>query len=221
MPPLFANRTEAGRLLAAELGAYADRPSTVVLGIPRGGVVTAFEVAQALRLPLDMFVVRKLGTPGQEELAMGAVAGGGFYLLNQEIVESLHIPEEQIQTVLRKEQKELRRRERLYRQGREPLPVRGRTVILVDDGIATGSSLRAAIQMLRAQHPARIVIGVPVAPIETCEALKKEVHEVVCVRTPHPFHAIGCWYEDFTPTSDEEVCDLLRRASTRRLSSAV
>ena len=218
MPPLFANRSEAGRFLATELNGYAGRPSTVVLGIPRGGIVTAFEVAQALRLPFDMFVVRKLGVPDEEELAMGAVSSDGIYILNQDVITSRHVTPKQIQSVLRRELKELRRRVQRYRQGRPPLPLRGRTVILVDDGIATGSSLRAAIGMLRAQHPSRMVIAVPVAPPETISALRKEVHEVVCLQTPHPFLAIGGWYQDFSPTTDDEVCDLLQRASARTLS---
>jgi len=215
MQPLFADRIEAGQLLAAELERYAEQPSTIVLGIPRGGVVVASQVAHALRLPLDIFVVRKLGAPGQEELAMGAVALDGFYLLNHDVVEHLNISEAEVQEVLRQEQKELQRREHVYRQGRDPLPIEGRTVLLVDDGMATGSSLRASIQMLRSRRPGEIIVAVPVGPPDTLAALKKEVHDVVCVRAPKPFRAIGCWYHDFAPTSDEEVIDLLQRAQNQ------
>jgi len=211
----FRDRTEAGRFLASQLAGYADHSSAMVLGIPRGGVVVAFEVAQALRLPLDVYVVRKLGVPGHEELAMGAVAHGGVYILHHDIVESLKIPERTIQAVLRKEEKELERREQLYRRWRPPLVVSGKTILLIDDGLATGSSMRVAIRMLRRHHPARIVVGVPVAPSDTCRQLMPTVEELVCVRkaSVEPFFAIGSWYEDFAPTSDEEVCALLERAN--------
>ena len=212
---LFRDRAEAGRLLASQLAGYADQPSVIVLGIPRGGVVVAFEVAQALRLPLDAYVVRKLGVPGQEELAMGAVAHGGLYILHQDIVESLQIPERAIQAVLRKEEKELERREQLYRRGRPPLTVSGKTILLIDDGLATGSSMRLAIRMLRRHRAARIVVGVPVAPSDTCQQLMPTVDELVCVHqaSVESFFAIGSWYEEFAPTSDEEVCASLERAN--------
>jgi putative phosphoribosyl transferase len=212
----FKNRTEAGRLLASKLQAYADRPLTLVLGIPRGGVLVAFEVAQALHLPLDIFVVRKLGVPSQPELAMGALDGGGFYLLNQEVIDAAGISKSEIQEVLRRERKELERRERLYRDGRKAFPVVGQTVILVDDGLATGASVRVAIRILKSQHPERLILAVPVAPPDTCEALKSEVDEVICLATPEPFRAIGCWYQDFTPTTDEDVRRLLSQPSLAR-----
>ena len=208
-PPRFHDRREAGRLLAQELQAYAGRPDVVVLALPRGGVPVAAEVAQALGAPLDVFLVRKLGVPGHEELAMGAVASGGLGVLNAEVVSGLHIPESVIRTVAAREQQELVRREELYRGNRPPRDVRGRTVILVDDGLATGATMLAAIRALRQQQPARIVVAVPTASSETCEALKREADEVVCSITPEPFVAVGQWYDDFSQTTDAEVRDLL------------
>src|ERR671923_1272113 len=206
---LFRNRTEAGRQLAAKLMAYADRPDVLVLALPRGGVPVAFEVAKILDAPLDVFLVRKLGVPGHEELAMGAIASGGVRVLNQEVVEMLHIPEGVIARVADEEQRELERRERAYR-GDRPVPsVRGRTVILVDDGLATGSSMRAAAAALRQREPVRIVVAVPTAAPETCNEFRTEVDEIVCAITPEPFYAVGLWYEDFAPTTDEEVRRLL------------
>jgi putative phosphoribosyl transferase len=210
---LFRNRTDAGRQLAAELRAYANRPDVVVLGLPRGGVPVAFEVARALHAPLDVFLVRKLGVPGHEELAMGAIASGGVRVLNEEVVRTLHIPEETIDAVAAEEQRELERRERTYRGDRPPADVRGRTVILVDDGLATGSTMRAAVAALRRQEPARIVVAVPVGAVETCEELGTEADGAVCVRTPDPFYAVGIWYGNFSQTTDEEVRDLLERAA--------
>jgi erythromycin esterase-like protein/predicted phosphoribosyltransferase len=207
----FSDRREAGRLLAAKLAAYANRPDVVVLALPRGGVPVAFEVAQALNTPLDVFVVRKLGVPGYEVLAMGAVATGGLRVLNDQIVQDLRIPDYVIDRVAAEEGEELTRRERAYRGGRPPLDVRGRTVILVDDGLATGATMRAAVMALRQHRPAHIIVAVPTASPETCEELKTEVDEVVCAITPEPFHAVGYWYEDFTQTTDQEVRELLAR----------
>ena len=207
----FRDRSEAGRLLAAKLAAYANRPDVLVLALPRGGVPVAYEVARALNAPLDVFVVRKLGVPGHEELAMGAVATGGVRVLNEQVVDGLRIPDYVIDAVAAQEQQELARRERLYRGGRPPPDVRGRTVILVDDGLATGATMHAAIKALRQLQPARIVVAVPTAAPETCEALRAEVDEVICAITPEPFHAVGLWYEDFSQTTDEEVRDLLAR----------
>ena len=209
----FRNRTEAGILLAQNLAAYADRPDVLILALPRGGVPVGFEIAKALHAPLDVFVVRKLGTPGQEELAMGAITTGGVRLLNNPVVQALGISEDEIETVAAREQQELERRERLYRGGRAAPDVRDRTVILADDGIATGTTMRVAIAALRKQHPFRLVVAVPVAPRSTCEELKREVEEVVCLRSPEEFIAISVWYEDFTQTSHGEVSDLLERAA--------
>jgi erythromycin esterase-like protein/predicted phosphoribosyltransferase len=208
-PERFRDRREAGRMLASKLAAYANRPDVVVLALPRGGVPVAYEVARALDAPLDVFVVRKLGVPGYEELAMGAVATGGVRVLNDQIVQSLHIPDYVIDKVAAEEREELARRERAYRGGRSPLQLRGRIVILVDDGLATGATMRAAVMALRQHEPARILVAVPTASPETCDELKAEVDEVVCAITPEPFHAVGYWYEDFTQTTDQEVRELL------------
>jgi predicted phosphoribosyltransferase len=212
---LFLDRADAGRELGRLLMTYADRPDVLVLALPRGGVPVGFEVAQALDVPLDVFLVRKLGVPGHEELAMGAVATGGVRVLNYEVVSALGIPDRVIDRVAAEEVLELERRERAYR-GDHPLPwIRGRTVIAVDDGLATGSSMRAAVAALRSQQPFAIVVAVPVAAPEVCEAFKSEVDEVICAATPEPFQAVGLWYEDFSQTTDEEVRDLLARASHR------
>jgi erythromycin esterase-like protein/predicted phosphoribosyltransferase len=208
-PGLFPNRREAGRLLATKLAHYAGRPDVIVLALPRGGVPVAYEVARALGAPLDVFVVRKLGVPGYEELAMGAVATGGVRVLNKEIVDRLGIPDQLIDAVAARELQELMRRERVYRDGRPPPDVRGRTVILVDDGLATGATMHAAIQALRQQNPSRIVVAVPTASPETCEEMKTEADDVICALTPEPFEAVGRWYQDFSQTSDEEVRNLL------------
>jgi erythromycin esterase-like protein/predicted phosphoribosyltransferase len=212
-PGLFRDRREAGRLLATRLTHYANRPDVLVLALPRGGVPVAYEVASALGAPLDVFVVRKLGVPGYEELAMGAVATGGVRVLNDRLVNRLGIPDDMIDAVAAREQQELARRERLYRDGRPPPDVRGRTVILVDDGLATGATMHAAIQALRQQNPARIVVAVPTASPEACEEMKAEVDEVICAITPDPFEAVGLWYRDFSQTTDEEVRALLARRS--------
>ena len=212
-PGLFRDRREAGRLLAEKLATYANRPDVLVLALPRGGVPVAYEVARALGAPLDVFVVRKLGVPGYEELAMGAVATGGVRVLNDQLVERLGIPEDMIDAVAARERQELARRERLYRGGRPPPDVRGRTVILVDDGLATGATMHAAIQALRQQNPARIVVAVPTASPETCEEMKAKADDVICASTPEPFHAVGRWYQDFSQTTDEEVGALLAQRS--------
>jgi putative phosphoribosyl transferase len=211
---LFQDRFEAGRLLASKLSQFANRPDVVVLALPRGGVPVGFEVAKALNVPLDVFVVRKLGLPGHEELAMGAIASGGMRVLNEDVVQALGIPPEVIDAVAAKEQKELERREHEYRDGRPPIDVRGRTVILVDDGLATGSSMRVAALALRQKQPAQIIVAVPVASAKTCSEFESEVDKVVCAITPEPFWAVGQRYKDFSQTSDEEVRELLRRAAS-------
>jgi putative phosphoribosyl transferase len=209
----FRDRADAGRQLAAKLAAYVGRPDVLVLALPRGGVPVAYEVAKSLGAPLDVFLVRKLGLPGHEELAMGAIATGGARVLNYEVVRGLDIPSRMIDEVAAREQRELARRERAYRDDRPAPDVQGRTVILVDDGLATGSTMRAAVVALRQQHPARIVIAVPAAASSVCAELGAEVDEIVCAVTPEPFYAVGLWYADFSPTSDDEVRDLLQRAS--------
>jgi predicted phosphoribosyltransferase len=214
-PRVFRDRAEAGRVLAEQLAAYADRPDVIVLALPRGGVPVGYEVAQALHAPLDVFLVRKLGVPGHEELAMGAVATGGVRVLNEQVLRALHIPEQVIDAVARWELEELARRERLYRGDRPPPDVHGRTVILVDDGLATGSTMLAAVRALRQQQPARIVVAVPIASSDTCELLRDEVDDVICAATPDPFYAVGLWYENFEQLTDEEVRELLARAADR------
>ena len=216
MRALFENRREAGRALAAMLHEYANRRDVLVLALPRGGVPVAFELATALRAPLDVFVVRKLGVPGHEELAMGAIATGGVRVLNQDVVQSLGIPQAVIDAVAAAEQKELQRREQLYRGGRPAPEVRGRTIILVDDGLATGSTMRAAVAALRQQGPARIVVAVPVGAPSTCDEFRADVDQIVCGFTPEPFYGVGQWYEDFSQTSDEEVRELLDLAAKRQ-----
>jgi putative phosphoribosyl transferase len=218
---LFKDRTEAGQRLAVKLAAYTDRQNVLVLGLPRGGVPVAFEVANALKAPLDVFLVRKLGVPSQEELAMGAIASGGVRVLNQEIIEGLRLTEATIDRVAQKEQQELERRERLYRDNRPVPALQGRTVIVVDDGLATGATMRAAIEAVRQQQPARLVVGVPVSSFETCQEIGSEVDEIVCVETPRPFYSVGLWYKDFPQTTDEEVRDLLFKAENSQQPSAM
>ena len=218
MRETFQDRIEAGRLLAREFMRYADQPDLIVLGLPRGGVPVAFEVARALRAPLDVFVVRKLGTPGQPELAMGAIASGGVRVINDEVVREMGIPADVIDAVAEEEGRELKRRELAYRGSHSGPEVRGRTVLLIDDGVATGSTLRAAIRALKSQHPARLVVGVPAAAGSTCRELRPEVDEFVALMTPEPFHAVGEWYQNFGQTSDSEVTELLDRAR-RNLAS--
>ncbi len=211
---LFQDRADAGRQLAAALRAYANRPDTLVLALPRGGVPVGFQVAEALKAPLDVFLVRKLGVPGHEEYAMGAIASGGVRVINREVVDALGIPNSVIDAVAAHEQRELERQERLFRGDRPPPVVRGRTVILVDDGLATGATMKAAVQALRQQGPSRIVVAVPVASVEACDEFRSEADEIVCLRTPEPFYAVGLWYEDFSQTTDEEVRELLARTET-------
>jgi putative phosphoribosyl transferase len=210
---LFQDRVEAGRLLAAKLNYLSNRPDVVVLALPRGGVPVGFEVAKALNAPLDVFVVRKLGVPGHEELAMGAIATGGVRVLNREVVQGLGIPEYMIDAIAAKEDRELERREREYRDGRPPIDVRGRTVVLVDDGLATGSSMRVAAAALRERKPTQIIVAVPVASPDTCAEFETEVDKIICGATPEPFLAVGRWYIDFSQTSDEEVRELLRQSA--------
>jgi putative phosphoribosyl transferase len=207
----YPDREEAGRALALALIAYANRPDVLVLGLPRGGVPVAAQVAEALHAPLDVFVVRKLGVPGQEELAFGAIASGGVKVLNDDVVAMAGISDSAISRIVLAEEREIARRDRLYRGDRAPVQLGGRTVILIDDGLATGATMRAAAQAIQAMQPARLVVAVPVAVGETCAELRATVDEVVCVATPDPFHAVGIWYENFAQTSDAEVRDLLDR----------
>ena len=211
--PLFRDRRDAGCQLAARLVKYGDDPNVIVLGLPRGGMPVAFEIATSLHAPLDVFVVRKLGVPGHRELAMGAIASGGVRILNQDVLETLDISPMIIDAVSRQEQIELERQERTYR-GDAPAPDYAvRTVIIVDDGLATGSTMRAAVAALRQLHPARIVVAVPVGAADTCRRLRKEADEVVCLRTPEPFRAVSLWYEEFQQTTDHEVGHLLETAA--------
>lgn len=209
---IFQNREEAGRQLAGALRDYAGRDDLLVLALPRGGVPVAFEVARSLGAPLGLFLVRKLGVPGREELAMGAIASGGVRVLNEDAVQMLGISDEIIEAVAARERAELVRRERLYRGGEAPPAVRGRTVILVDDGLATGATMRAAVRALRQQAPARIVVAVPTASVESCAEFRDEVDAIICAVTPEPFMGVGRWYVDFSQTSDEEVRALLAQA---------
>ena len=206
----FQNRTEAGQFLAQKLAKYANRPGVLLLALPRGGVPVAYEVARKLNVPLDVFVVRKLGLPGHEELAMGAIASGGVRVLNGDVVASLHIPHAVIERVTARELRELKRRERAYRDNRATPEVRGRTVILVDDGIATGSTMGAAIAALRQQEAASIVVAVPTAALATVNVMRSAADEFVAVITPEKFYGVGQWYEDFSQTTDEEVRQLLQ-----------
>ncbi len=213
MERVFRNRREAGQVLASLLAGYRGRPGVVVLGLPRGGVPVAYEIATALHAPLDVMVVRKLGVPGHEELAMGAIASGGVQVINEEVVRHLGLTPGIMASVAAIEQQELARREQAYRGKRPPVTIEGRTVILVDDGLATGSTMRAAVAALRRRHPTRVVVAIPTAAPEPCEELKQEVDEIVCAMTPTPFYGVGEWYEEFDQTSDEEVRDLLERAA--------
>ncbi|CAA9238350.1 MAG: hypothetical protein AVDCRST_MAG10-1482 [uncultured Acidimicrobiales bacterium] len=205
----FRDRAEAGRVLAGALGHLAGRDDVVVLALPRGGVPVAHEVARALGAPLDVFLARKLGVPGHRELAMGAVASGGVRVLHQAVIDALAIAPEVIEEVAAREGAELARREQAYRSGRPPLELAGRTVVVVDDGLATGATMRAAVTALRAQLAGRILVAVPVGPPETCQEMAREADEVVCVRTPRSFHAVGQWYDDFAQTTDDEIRALL------------
>jgi putative phosphoribosyl transferase len=210
----FRNRTEAGKLLASQLTQYANRADVLVLGIPRGGVTVAFEVAAALNAPLDVCLVRKLGVPGHPELAIGAIAASGFEVLNEDLLDWLRISGHTIAEVADLELQALERHDRIYRGDRSSLEIRDRIVILVDDGLSTGAMMRAAVGMLAPQQPQRIIIAVPVAPLDTCDRLRTEVDEVLCLNTPEKFCGIGLWYEDFTPTTDDRVCELLNMATS-------
>ena len=210
----YADRREAGRELGGLLQHYANRDDVVVLALPRGGVPVAFEVARALMAPLDVFLVRKLGTPGHRELAMGAIASGGIKVFNDDVIQYLGITRDQIDAVAHEEQRELERREAAYRDGRSLPPLEKKVIILVDDGLATGSSMRAAVQAVKQQKPSHVIVAVPVGAAETCDDLRGSADEVVCGRTPTPFSAVGQWYMNFDQTTDEEVRDLLRQHST-------
>jgi len=212
MPATFRDRSEAGRRLASKLRDYAGRADVVVLALPRGGVPVAAEVANTLDAPLDVFVVRKVGVPWHEELAMGAIASGGVRLVNRELIQAYGISDNEVDRAMQREQMELERREKLYRGGRPFPDLRNKTVILVDDGLATGSTMRVAVEALRKEGPARIVVAVPVAAPETCDAFRDVADEIVCAITPEPFYAVGLWYDDFEQTTDEEVHELLARA---------
>lgn len=210
---IFRDRADAGRRLAAQLAGYRDSAQVIVLALPRGGVPVGFEVARALHAPLDVFLVRKLGVPGHEELAMGAIATGGVRVLNEDVVRHLAIPGKVIDAVAVVEERELLRRERAYRDHRPAPDLAGRTAILVDDGLATGSTMRAAVHALGGLKPARIVVAVPVAAQQACDELRAEVDEVVCAETPEPFRGVGLWYEEFAQTTDDEVRSLLAQAA--------
>lgn len=211
--PRFRNRQEAGKKLADRLMHYAGRSDVLVLALPRGGVPVGYEVARALDVPLDILLVRKLGVPGRPELAMGAIASGNSRVINEDVVQLLGIDPRTIATVAAKEQKELERREKEYRGNRPPLEIAGHTVILVDDGLATGATMRAAVMAIRTMGPRSIIVAVPTAPPDTCAAFDSLVDETICITTPEPFVGVGLWYEEFTQTTDEEVRDLLDRAT--------
>ena len=208
----FRDRTEAGKLLASRLSRYVNRPNVLILALPRGGVPVAFEIARALHAPLDVFLVRKLGVPGQEELAMGAIATGNVRVLQSDVVSALGIPPSAIEAVTAGEMRELARRERAIRGDRPSLQIRNREVILVDDGLATGSTMCAAIASIKQQHPERIIVAVPVAARKACEEFRNAVDEIVCLTTPESFHAVGVWYEMFPQLTDEEVRECLKKA---------
>src|SRR5437868_9038705 len=213
MEGTFPNRAEAGRLLAEKLSKYSGRGDVIVLGLPRGGVPVAYEVAKSLRVPLDVFIVRKLGVPGFEELAAGAIASGGVRVLNEDVLRALPNADQIIESVTAKETAELERREKSYRDGRPSPELRDRVVILVDDGLATGATMRAAVKALRQRGAAKIVVAVPVGPPDTCREIEQEADETICLSTPPFFQAVGQYYEDFSQTSDADVRELLSRAA--------
>ena len=212
----FEDRFDAGRFLARQLQHHTGNPNVVVLALPRGGVPVAFEIARAIDAPLDVFVVRKLGAPGYEELAMGAIATGGVRVFNEEVIQHLGVSQSWINATIREQEEELQRREHAYRGERPPAELRNRTVILVDDGLATGASMRAAVRALQLRNPSGITVAVPIGSRDTCDQFRSEVEEVVCGRSPEPFHAVGAWYNDFTQTTDDEVRKLLDRAAHER-----
>ena len=214
MEGAFPNRAEAGRVLGLKLSKYSGRDDVIVLGLPRGGVPVAYEVARALRVLLDVFIVRKLGVPGFEELAVGAIASGGVRVLNEEVANALPNRDQIIEAVTERETAELERREREYRDGRPAPELAGKTIILIDDGLATGATMRAAVRALRQRGVAKIVVAVPVGPPETCKEFEDEADEVVCASAPEFFQAVGQYYEDFSQTSDDEVRELLARAAS-------
>ncbi len=216
MATRFRDRHDAGRRLAAELGEYAGRGDVIVLALPRGGIPVGYEVATSIGAPLDVFVVRKLGVPWHEELAMGAIASGGVQVLDHDLIRSARVSESDLRRVIAAEERELERREIRYRGARDFPDVSGKTVILVDDGLATGSTMRAAVMALRLRKPAKIIVAVPVAASETCAAFHDIADGTVCATTPEPFHAVGLWYEDFSQTTDEEVHELLDRSRAER-----
>jgi putative phosphoribosyl transferase len=213
MKTQFSDRHDAGRFLAGKLHHFSNHPQVIVLALPRGGVPVGYEIAKALNVPLDIFIVRKLGVPIYEELAMGAIASGGIRVLNEDVIRRLGVTKRMIDAATSEQLTELERRETEYRRGRETLNLFGKIVILVDDGLATGATMRSGVQALHRHKPARIVVAVPVGPEETCDQFKGEVDEVVCGKNPTDFRSVGAWYEDFTQTKDEEVCALLHRAS--------
>lgn len=210
----FANRTEAGKLLADALSGYTGRSDILILALPRGGVPVAYEVAKALFAPMDLWLVRKLGVPGQEELALGALAGKNIRVLNYDIIDLLNIDETVIDTIVAREQAELERRNRLYRQGKPPPAIEGKTIIIIDDGLATGATMRVAISSLRQAGAARIIAAVPVGAASTCDKIEEEADQLICLHTPEPFYGVGQWYNDFSQTSDDEVLALLNNAAT-------
>jgi putative phosphoribosyl transferase len=216
MEGAFPNRSEAGRFLATKLSRYSGRDDVIVLGLPRGGVPVAYEVASVLRVPLDVFIVRKLGVPGFEELAVGAIASGGVRVLNEDVMRALPNANEIVEAVTQRETAEVLRREEKYRDGRAAPEIRGKTIILIDDGLATGATMRAAVKALRQRGVAKIVVAVPVGPPDTCREFEDEADEVVCASAPEFFQAVGQYYEDFSQTSDQEVRDLLARAAQTR-----
>lgn len=213
----YEDRYEAGKILARELQGYANQSDTLVLALPRGGVPVAYEVALALSLPLDVFMVRKLGVPGHEELAMGAISTGGYKVFNQDIIESLGISESMIEAAIAEQQQELQRRERVYRGSHPDPEIKGKTIILVDDGIATGATIRVALKALRHQNPTKLIVAVPVASPTTCDELAEMTDEVICPLQPEDLRAVGVWYRDFSQTTDKVVIDLLEKANQRKL----
>ena len=210
---LFNDRADAGKKLAKKLSEYANRSDVIILALPRGGVPVAFEVAKELNVKMDVFIVRKLGVPGNEELAMGAIASDNIRVLNEDVIRSFQIPQSVIDEVAVNELRELERRERLYRGNRPKPDISGSTVILIDDGLATGATMRAAAAAVKTKNPAKIVIAVPTAASDTCSAFENEVDKTICVATPEPFYVVGAWYEDFSQTTDKEVCELLNKAA--------